>query len=108
MPRFIALAALTLSVAIASPLRAQTIRGRLVSADSSRPVAGAIVVLRDSSNVDIGRTLSGANGSFVIRMPAPGLYRLRTLRIGFRPGDFGPYRVNALDRSEEHTSELQS
>ncbi len=100
MLRFVALAALMASVAIASPLRAQTIRGRLVSADSSRPVAGAIVVLRDSSNADIGRTLSGANGSFVIRMPAPGLYRLRTLRIGFRPGDFGPYRMDASDDVE--------
>ena len=89
--------ALLLLHASLSVARAQVIRGRLVSADSSRPVAGVIVVLRDSSNADVARVLSGADGSFVVRLAAPGFYRMRTLRIGFRPGEYGPYRMGASD-----------
>jgi hypothetical protein len=91
------IALLLLLHAALSAGRAQTLRGRLVSADSSRPVAGAIVVLRDTSGADVARVLSNADGSFLIRLPAPGLYRVRALRIGFRPGEFGPYRLGTVE-----------
>jgi|GEM_PF-431423 len=72
---------------------AQTIRGHVVSADSTRTVPGVIVVLRDSSNADVARTLATGDGSFLLRVRIAGLYRIRALRIGFRPVEFGPYRM---------------
>ncbi len=76
---------------------AQTVRGRLVSADSTRPISGAIVLLRDSSNIDVARTLSADNGSFTLKLPSRGTYRIRALLNGFQPGDYGPNRLGAPD-----------
>jgi hypothetical protein len=89
--------ALLLLHASLSAAHAQTIRGKLGSGDPNRAAGGAIVVARDSSNADVARTLSGADGSFSIRLRAPGLYHLSALRVGFKPVEFGPYRVGATD-----------
>ena len=64
-----------------------------MSADSTTPVPGVAIVLEDSVHRPIARTLSSPNGAFAFREVVPGVYRVRTLRIGFRPGQFGPYRL---------------
>ena len=68
-------------------LRAQVIRGSVVLPDSVTPLAGAIVVASDSRRgaADAARALANARGEFVMRVPAPGRYATRVLRIGFRP-----------------------
>ncbi|MBW8771984.1 MAG: carboxypeptidase regulatory-like domain-containing protein [Gemmatimonadetes bacterium] len=63
-------------------LSAQGFRGRILAADSSA-VAGAIVALVDPSGAVVTRVLTSPLGSYVVRAPGAGRYRLRVLRIGF-------------------------
>ncbi len=85
--------AVLLGAILPTGVRAQSINGRIVTADSSRGVPGAIVVLTDSVRRESTRTLSRADGRFVLRIAAPGTYGVRVLRIGFRPDDFGPFVI---------------
>lgn len=77
---FALVAALSAHVALA-----QTIRGTVVSRAQPGGVTGAVVVLIDSANTAAARALSAAHGEFTLRAPGHGAYRLRALRIGFRP-----------------------
>lgn len=62
---------------------AQTVRGTVVD-QGDQPVAGVVVQLLDSASEIAARALTNERGEF--RLTAqPGTYRLRTLRIGFRP-----------------------
>src|SRR5438128_642768 len=71
--------------ATGAPLAAQTIRGTVVLRDSVSPAGGVIVTATGEKGVAGGRTLSAGNGTFTLRLPAPGRYELRVLRIGYRP-----------------------
>lgn len=64
-------------------LSAQTVRGRLVSATSGDPIAGGLILLADTSGLELGRTATAADGGFALRAPAGGTYLLRALRIGY-------------------------
>ena len=77
-------AALMLSLAVATPLRAQAVSGQLVERGGGVPVGGAFVVLINEDGVEVARALTGESGTFLLRAPAPGTYRLRSKRIGFR------------------------
>ena len=77
-------------------LHAQVIRGRLVTADSTRGLSGVIVTLSDAGK-GAARTLSGSDGGFILRANGAGSYHVRALRIGFMPEDFGPFNVGASD-----------
>lgn len=76
-----------------SSASAQLVRGRIAGADTAHGIAGTIVRLVDSTGRDVARTISDERGGFVLRAPGTGSYALRTLRIGFAPGSFGPYSV---------------
>lgn len=78
-------------LAAPAPSVAQTIDGRVVvGAGAGSPVAGVIVVLRDSTRHAVTRDATDAQGSFFLTAPAPGTYSLRVLRIGFAPFDVPP------------------
>lgn len=77
------LAALTLLLIGASDLCAQAVRGRLLDAGSRDPVAGALIVLLDSDGREIGSTVTSARGTYHVRAPGAGVFRLRAERIGF-------------------------
>src|SRR5262245_11846867 len=62
---------------------AQTVQG--ITTQNDRPVPGVVVILIDSLSRIAGRSLTTEQGEFRITAPRPGTYRLRTLRIGFRP-----------------------
>lgn len=64
--------------------RAQSIRGIVVD-PADRPVSGVVVLLVDSAAHVAARALSNERGEFRLAAPQAGAYRLRTLRIGFRP-----------------------
>jgi hypothetical protein len=68
----------------ASAVGAQTVSGIVVDRND-RPVAGAVVLLVDSTTMVTARVLTSATGAFRLSAPQPGAYRLRTLRIGYRP-----------------------
>jgi hypothetical protein len=63
---------------------AQTVRGSVVDA-ANRPIPGVVALLVDSTGQAAARALSDARGAFVLATTRASTYRIRTLRIGFRP-----------------------
>jgi hypothetical protein len=64
-----------------------------VDAISGRPVPAGIVVLVDTNGVERVRTLTDATGDFVVRAPAPGAFRIRTLIVGFEGWESEPFSL---------------
>jgi hypothetical protein len=62
----------------------QTVQG-VTTMQNDQAVPGVVVMLVDSLSKIAGRSLTTEQGEFRITAPRPGTYRLRTLRIGFRP-----------------------
>ena len=73
---------------------AQTIRGAVVGPDN-RPIPGIVVALVDATAREVGRALTDDRGEYRLTAPAAGAYRLRTLRIGFRPLLTEPFAIAA-------------
>jgi hypothetical protein len=63
---------------------AQTLGGVAVDV-GNHPVSGAVVMLLDSTSHVAARGLTNERGEFRLTAAHPGTYRVRTLRIGFRP-----------------------
>src|SRR5712671_3752226 len=80
-PALLALGALTVPGALA----AQSVSGRLTDSVSHAPLPGAFVTLVDGHGVEMIRTITNGAGEFLLTAPTPGVYRLRSKRIGFRP-----------------------
>lgn len=77
----------SVSIAVLFPLSSvlsQAVRGTISDA-AGVPVPGVVVVLADSLDAVAGRALSDQAGRFIVRAMRAGTYRLRTLRIGFKP-----------------------
>lgn len=66
----------------ATPLAAQSVRGRILGPDGG-VIPGAIVVLSDSAGAVRARVLSSAIGSYALRAPGAGRYTIQVLRIGY-------------------------
>jgi hypothetical protein len=62
----------------------QTIRGVVVDRGNA-PVPGVVVQLLDSTSSIVARALSNDRGEFLVTAARAGTYRMRTLRIGYRP-----------------------
>jgi hypothetical protein len=78
-------------LALASaPLNAQSVRGTTVD-QSGVAVAGVVVMLVDASNQPVARSLTDGAGEFRIQSRGPGSFRLRTMRVGFRPMTSEPF-----------------
>jgi hypothetical protein len=87
-------------VLMSSFANAQSVRGVVVDAGSI-PVPGVVVRLIDSASNIAATGLTNAQGEFGVVARAAGTYRLRTLRIGFRPTDSSPLVLMAgADRAE--------
>jgi hypothetical protein len=78
---FIAGAALGLPLSAAG---AQNVHGTVTDAKTHAPVNGAIVALLDENSRAVAATLASDSGSYALRAPAPGTFRLRVERVGFR------------------------
>src|SRR5688500_4504700 len=87
MRRLAAVVALAVPALLISAtlMGAQTVRGRLVLPAGVAVPPGLLVELVDSANNVVARALSTSNGSFTLRGSGAGTYRVRALRIGFRP-----------------------
>jgi hypothetical protein len=79
---------------LTSAVPAQAVRGTVVD-PAGTPVPGVVVLLLDSLDVPSGRALTNDLGGFVVRAQKAGAYRLRTLRIGFKPEISEPIALNA-------------
>ncbi|HTJ21418.1 MAG TPA: carboxypeptidase-like regulatory domain-containing protein [Gemmatimonadaceae bacterium] len=82
-------ALLVATAGVARSVHAQTITGSVVLPDSATPARGVIVLALDARGTEVARGLTGSAGRFQLRAPATGRYRLRVLRIGYRPTE-GP------------------
>jgi hypothetical protein len=82
-------------LASAASLRAQTVRGAVVLADSATPARGVIVLATDERGATVGRTLTSERGEFTVKLGAAGNVGLTVLRIGFRPTVVPPMAVAA-------------
>ena len=95
-PTVVALALL----ALGAPLQAQSIRGVVVDPAGSG-VAGVVITLLDSLTNSTGRALSNMRGEFRVASPYAGTFRVRTLRIGFRPVTSAPITLAAGQEVEQ-------
>jgi hypothetical protein len=78
------LTAVMLVVGVAQHLAAQTIRGKLLDQYTNNPIPGATITLVTPQNAPVGPTAKTASdGSFSIRAPAAGTYRLRANVAGY-------------------------
>ncbi len=92
----LALAALLLTP---GSLAAQTVRGVAVD-PTSRPLSGVVVLLMDSATNIAARALTNERGEFRLTSARPGTFRVRALRIGFRPETSAPLTLRASEERE--------
>jgi hypothetical protein len=86
-----------------TPLAAQVVAGQVVDATTVVPVGEGFVVLLDERGREIGRTLTGSDGRYLLNAPAAGRYRLRSERIGYTAFVSPPF---ALDVGQTLTQQL--
>lgn len=80
----------------AGVLGAQSIRTTLLGAGTRQPVAGAFVVVVDTTGGEIVRTLTDETGGVRLDLP-PGTYRLFVLRIGMARWSGTPFTLEVGD-----------
>lgn len=83
----------------AAGLGAQTVHGIITLPDSSR-AAGVIVIASDAKGATAARVLTGEAGSYELRLPGPGRYDVRVIRIGFRPTLVPAFDIGAAEVRE--------
>lgn len=86
---------LVVLVSAAAPLEAQVLRGVLVEAGSSRPVAAGLLQLLAGGDTIVVSVGTSERGRFVFPDVAPGRYRIRALRIGYRAWTSEPFPLAA-------------
>ena len=75
---------------------AQSVRG--IAADGAdQPLRGAVLQLLDSTSRVVARSLTNDHGDFRLSAIAVGTYRIRALRIGYRPWTSEPLRLGLDD-----------
>ncbi len=88
-------------------LQAQAVRGALVDRGSGRPIEGAFVTLLNEAGSEVARALTSLGGTFLLRAPLPGTYRLRSKRIGFRLTESPPLAL-ADSQTLEYRLEVEA
>ncbi len=93
------IASLLLIVTVCAPLggAAQSVSGVVVERGAGTPVAGAMVLLFDSSGTETDHTLTDAAGRFVVNAGAPGLHHIEVERIGYADWTGDPFRAADLE-----------
>ena len=92
--------ALLLAAASPTVAYAQVVRGTVSSAVGSGRVAGAVVLLLDSTLTTYARALTSDSGTFAVGAGSPGRFHLKVMRIGFKPTEspaFDLKRDTAID-----------
>src|SRR3989441_326709 len=83
------------ALTVPNALAAQVVRGQLTDSVTRAPVPGAFLTLVDEHGVEKARTITNGSGEYLLTAPAPGVYRLRSKRIGFRPYVSPPLTLTA-------------
>jgi len=77
-------AVLVVTALCARRVAAQELRGNVRDSVSHQPIAGAVLMLLDSSGVVLGRRITDETGHYVIALPGTARWA-RMVRIGFQP-----------------------
>lgn len=93
------IASLLLIVTVCVPLggAAQSVSGVVVEQGAGTPVAGAMVLLFDSSGTEADHVLTDAAGRFVVNAEANGLHHIEVERIGYADWIGDPFRPTDLE-----------
>jgi hypothetical protein len=87
-------------LAAAAPGSAQTLRARLLDADTNTPIAGAFAILSrpgdPSTGARAGASLSDSQGWLQLRAPGPGSYLIRVERLGYATYTSEPFRLDSV------------
>jgi Carboxypeptidase regulatory-like domain len=83
------LLATVLALLAAPPLAAQALRGRVLDAETGRPVQEAEVRVADAAGALVARARTGADGAFALRLPGGGAHRVSAGRLGYRLAEAG-------------------
>jgi len=86
-----------LIMSLAAPLAAQNIRGAVRDSASHQPIAGAVVMLLDSTGALLGRNISNERGQYSVAY-ARVARSMRVVRIGFLPRELRVRDSDAIDQ----------
>ena len=98
--------ALVVGLAIPSGAAGQVIQGIALERGSA-PVPGVLLLLLDGADRIVARALTDSEGRYRLSPAAAGTYRIRTLRIGYRPLISLPLEL-AQDQELRQTLQLAS
>ena len=96
-----------LLLALPCPGRAQSLHGTAVERANGAPVPGVVLLLLDTAGLVRARALTNELGEYRLAATTAGTYRVRTLRVGYRPLVTAPFDL-AVDSDVEHVLELLS
>jgi len=80
-----------LSVALGA-VCGQAVHGT-VADGAGHPVRGVVISLLEDDSIAVAQSLTSVSGAFRLAAPHAGTYRIRTLRIGFRPTVTTPFEL---------------
>ncbi|MEX2177632.1 MAG: carboxypeptidase regulatory-like domain-containing protein [Gemmatimonadaceae bacterium] len=81
--------------ALASGASAQIVTGRVVDQATATPLSGVVVLLLDSADRATEQSLTNQTGEYRLAAARAGTYRVRMLRIGYRPATSHAVRLAA-------------
>lgn len=84
----------------ASSLRAQTITGVLIEADTESPLRDGVMTLLGRDTTVLAQTRTDSAGTFTFTLPRSGSYRLRAEHGGFRPAVSPALSISSPDTLE--------
>ena len=74
----------------------QLVVGRIIEAQTSRPLAGTVVRLIDDSGAGRGSTATDQLGRYRIALPGLGIYRVRVEQLGYESQDSETVEVQSV------------
>ncbi len=77
-----------------TPLCSQALLGHVVDDDTGAAVSWAALLLLDAKGDTVGTVLADSSGWFLFRPHGPGPFRVRAVRVGYRPVTTDPVRMN--------------
>ena len=90
--------AVLLITGLAAPLAAQNFRGVVRDSTSHQPIAGAVVMLLDSTGALLGRNITNERGQYSVAFVRVAR-SMRVVRIGFLPRELRVRDSEAVDQS---------
>lgn len=78
----------------------QSLRGRLLDAETDTPVRSGILTLLTTDSAAVATALSDGDGHWRLQAPAPGLYLVAAEALGYEPWIAGPVELGTDDERD--------